>query len=147
MKFIKNSFSLLKKALGLGFGYVRNHEFISVKTVNELKSLVRSPMVKLGVSLIPGKLPLQIYNILDTIALPILTEVAIIHGIILENEKDSVSVELIIERMKGVFPKKEAHIYADYGARLNYRLADGQLSKKESWQQVQDTYNTFFKDK
>lgn len=147
MKYLKQAFSFIKKTLGLGFGYIRDHEFISVEVVNHLKSLVRSPMVQTGARLTPTKKDDRLLVIIDTIALPILAEVAVMHSIIRYNEKNSVSIDLIIERIKLAHPDKESHIYADFGARLNYRLADGHVSLKESWDQIQDTFNTFYKGK
>lgn len=147
MKFLKQAFSFIKKTLGLGFGYVRNHEFISVETVNHFKSIVRSKAVKAGVKITPTKFDDKLQVFLDTIAIPILEEVALLHGIIRDNEKNSEAIDLIIDRIRILSPEKEGQVYADFGARLNYRLADGHVSLKESWDQVQDTFNTFFKKK
>lgn len=143
----KQAFSFLKKTLGLGFGYVRNHEFISVEVVNHFKSIVRSKAVKAGVKITPTKFDDKLQVFLDTIAIPILEEVALLHGIIRDNEKNSEATDLIIDRIRILSPEKEGQVYADFGARLNYRLADGHLDMIESWEQVQDTFNTFFKKK
>lgn len=147
MKFLKQALSFLKKNLGLGFGYVRNHEFISVETVNHFKSIVRSQIVKKGVKITPTKYDDKLQVFLDTIAIPILEEVALLHGILRNNEKNSEATDLIIDRIRILSPEKEGQVYADFGARLNRRLADGRLSNSESWEQVQDTWYTFFKKK
>lgn len=147
MKPLKKAFSWLKKAIGLGFGYIQNHDFISVEMTNHLKTMVRSKVVQGAVRLTPTKLDDKGLDFLDKVALPIIAEIAAIHGIIRENEKNSVAVDLIIERLKLLNPSLEAQVYIDYAARLNHRLADGVLSGSEAWRQSQDTYNTFFKNK
>lgn len=145
MKPIKKAFSWIKKNIGLGFGIIRNHEFISVETTQHLKNLVRSPMVVGAVRLTPTKFDDRIHAILDKIVLPILHEVVIIHSIIKEHEKNSVAVEAILERVKNLHPDTESLIYQSFAARLNQRLADGVLTLKESWEQAQDVYITFYK--
>lgn len=145
MKPIKKAFSWVKKILGLGFGVVRNHDFIAVEITENLKNIVRSPVIKGGIRLIPNKFVGDTYRFLDEQALPVLHEVAVIHGIIQNNEKNSVAVEKIIERLRALYPEKEGKVYADYAGRLNHRLSDGILSLKESWDQAQDTWYTFFK--
>lgn len=147
MKPIKKAFSWLKKTIGIGFGIIRNHEFISVETTEHLKNLVRSPMVTGAVRLTPTKFDDRIHQALDKIVIPILQEVAIIHNIIKEYEKNSVAVDMILERMSKVNSDVEASIYQSFAARLNHRLADGVITLKEAWEQAQDVYVTFYKGK
>jgi hypothetical protein len=112
---------------------------------NHLKSIVRSKVVQGAVRLTPTKLDDKGLDFLDTIALPVIAEIAAIHGIIRESEKNSVAVDLIIDRLRLLSPGQEAKVYADYAGRLNYRLADGVFTAQESWEQAQDTFYTFFK--
>jgi len=147
MKAFKKAFSWIKAKVGLGFGYIRNHNFISVEMTNHLKAMVRSEIVQGAVRPNPTKLDDKGLDFLDKVALPIIAEIAVIHGIIRENEKNSVSVDLIVDRLRLINPGLEAKVYTDYAARLNYRLADGVLSGSEAWRQSQDTYETFFKNK
>lgn len=147
MKNLKKAFSWIKEKVGISFGYIKNHDFIAVEYVNHFKSIVRSPFVQAGVSLFPGTFAPKVLQFLDQKALPILSEVLFIHGIIRESEKNSIAVELIIERWKEISPSMESKVLADYAGRLNYRLADGVFTMKESWEQAQDTFFTFFKSK
>lgn len=147
MKPIKKVFSWLKKNIGLGFGIIRNHEFISVETTQHLKNLVRSPVVVGAVRLTPTKFDDRIFAILDKIVLPILQEVVIYHNIIKEYEKNSVAVDGILEKIAKLHPDSESLIYQSFAARLNQRLSDGILTLKESWEQAQDVYITFYKSR
>lgn len=145
MKPAKRFFSWLKKTVGLGFGYVKNHQFISVETTEQLKKLVRSNVIHTAVRLTPTKFDDTVHAIVDSIVIPILQEVAIANGIIREHEKSSTAVSAILERIKVLKPNEEAKIYADFAGRLNHRLSDGVLTLAEAWEQAQDTFFTFFK--
>lgn len=147
MKILKRAFSWVKAKVGLGFGYIQNHDFIAVELTNHLKSMVRSKVVQGAVRLTPTKLDDKGLDWLDKVALPVIAEIAAIHGIIRESEKNSVAVEQIIDRLSLLSPGQEGKVYADYAGRLNYRLADGVLSDQEAWEQAQDTFYTFFKGK
>jgi hypothetical protein len=145
MKFLKRAFSWVKAKVGLGFGYIQNHDFIAVQATNHLKNLVRSPILRTGVKLTPTLLDDKALEILEKTALPILEEVCIILGIIRDHEKNSVTVEKLIERIQLLHPDSEAEVYIAYAGRLNHRLADSVLSLQEAIEQAQDTFYTFFK--
>lgn len=145
MKPIKKAFSWIKKQIGLGFGYVRNHQFIAVETTENLKKLVRSQVIHTAVRLTPTKFDDTVHAIVDSIVIPILQEVAISNDIIRQNQKNSVAIEQILERISKLVPSQEAKIYAEFAGRLNHRLADGVLTLEEAWDQAQDTFFTFFK--
>jgi len=147
MKFLKKAFSWLKSTFGFGMGMIRDHTFLAVEITENLKALVRSPITRAVVSLTPFTWDDKIRTYADSIVLPILAEVAHMAGVIRENQKDSVAIEMIIARLKTLHPDEEAKVYQDFAARMNYRLADGVFSLKESWEAAQDTWYTFFKKK
>ena len=126
-------------------GVIRNHSFIAVEVTNHLKSIVRSPIVQGAVKLTPTKFDDKILAILEGLALPVLKEVVAVHYIIKEYEKNSIAIDQIIFRLKQINPDLEGKVYADFAARLNYRLADGTITLAEAWEQAQDTFFTFFK--
>ena len=145
MKALKKAFSWLKKTVGLGMGVIRNHSFVAVLVTDRLKSIVRSPIVQAGVKLTPTLVDDRALAFVDKVALPVLEEVCIIHGILREHEKNSVAVEEIIERLQHIAPELETKVYIDYAGRLNLRMADGILTLQEAIDQAQDTFFTFFK--
>lgn len=147
MKTIKKLFSWIKSTFGLGMGLVRNHSFLAVEATELLKKAVRSPYTRVAISLIPGHWAEPVRKFAERIILPILAETTFMAGLIRENQKDSVAIELIIDRLRTLHPDQEAKVYQEFAARMNYRLADGVFSLQECWESAQDIWHSFFKNK
>lgn len=147
MKFLKQLFSVIRTALGIGLGFVRNHNFHAVEITEQLKKAVRSKAAYRSVELIPGQWDNRLRTYADEKLFPVLSEVAKMVQIIRDNEKDSIAIDEIIKRLGELNPSEEAKVYQEYAARWNHRFADGRLTFAEAWDAAQDTFFTFFKKK
>jgi hypothetical protein len=139
--------SFVKSLLGNVFDEFRKHSELAVKVTDNIKKLVESPIADVAVTIIPG----DVDNILVEKARNILPEVvekvAILHGILKENDKNSDIVNSVIENLKQLNPDVRVSFWVLFSGELNKALSDGKLTLAESFVLAQMAYIELKKNK
>ena len=129
--FAKIAYSV-KNMFGKGFESFRKYSHVAVKVTNELKHAVESPYAEIAVNLLPGNIDnlilIQLKKVLPVIAL----KMAIIHGVLSTNDKNSDAVLKLIEYLKKLSPDARTGFWLRFSGELNMALADGEISLSEA---------------
>jgi len=124
--FVKNKYKSL-------FDLLRDNSEIAVKVTAKLKGIVESPITDIITDIIPGDLDDKIHEKLKIIVPIIATKVAIAHGILSVNTKDSDAIGLIIENLKNeINMGLKVSFWVMFSGELNKALSDDKITLAEA---------------
>lgn len=115
------------------FEIFRLNSEVAVKVTNTLKSIVESPITDYATDLIPGDLDDKIHEKLKVIIPIVAQKMAIAHGILSVNDRDTDAVSAIIEHLKNeVNPGLKISFWIMFAGELNIALSDGKITLSEA---------------
>ena len=92
--------SFVKSILGNIFDEFKKHSEAAVKVTGNIKKLVESPIADVVVTVIPGDIDNAIVEKLRKVLPEVTQKVAILHGILKENDTNSDIIGSVIENLK-----------------------------------------------
>jgi hypothetical protein len=132
--------SFVKNLFGNVFSELKKHSELAVKVTDNIKKLVESPIADVISVIIPGDAD-DILIAKARVVLPqVVEKVAILHGILKENDTNSDVVANIIENLKQLNPDARISFWVMFAAELNKALSDGKLTLAESFVLTQMSY-------
>jgi hypothetical protein len=146
MNFFKKLGNFLASIFNVGFGFIKNHSFIAVAVTQNLKHAVEGQWDNRIASIIPGNWAPELVKAVEHYAPLVADKVLIAHNI-LQADKQSDSVAVLIEWLRGLSKHERSEKIADFAGRMNHYLADGTISIAEAWEEAQNVYFDFFKGK
>jgi hypothetical protein len=137
----------IKKLIGLGPLFVRNRSYIAVKVTEGLKNFLEGPYDNIIAATIPGSWAPELVRYLEAKVPEFTLKVAIAHNIIHLDMNDEESLLKLKELYKQL-SEVDKHTYvAEFAGRMNYYLADGEISMAEGWNEAKEFYDMLFKNK
>lgn len=131
-KLMKKISRILRALFGDMFEFLRGNSQVAVKVTGNLKSLVESQFLDIATDIIPGDLDDKILKKARVIVPKVATQVAIVHGIIDANDKNSDAVAGIIEYLRKLNPDARVAFWIEFSAKLNVALSDDELDLFEA---------------
>jgi hypothetical protein len=125
---------------GKEFAFLKKNSGVAVKVTNILKDVVQSPLTSIVTSLIPGDVDNQIHKKLEAIIPRIAAEVALAHGIVQQAGAHHEMLAGIIEHVRKMLPEGRVGFWLEFSGRVNYALADGEISFAEAVALAQAVY-------
>jgi hypothetical protein len=126
IEFIKSKFQNI-------FEIFRLNSEVAVKVTNTLKSIVESPIVDFVTDLIPGDLDDKIHEKLKVVIPIVAQKIAITHGILSINDRNTDAISAIIEHLKNeVNPGLKISFWIMFAGELNIALSDGKITLSEA---------------
>lgn len=136
IKFMKNLFTKIinsvKSIFGKGFDLLRDYSHVAVKVTDQLKYVVESPFADLATNLIPGDIDRIILVKLRKVLPKVAMQVAITHGILSTNDKNSNAIISIVEYLKTLNPEARIGFWITFSAQINIALSDDKLTLSEA---------------
>lgn len=132
--------AFVRKALGTIFDEFRKHSEAAVKVTANIKKFVESPITDVVTTLIPGDVDDAIAAKLRVVLPQVLQKVAIMHGILKENETNADVIENIIANLKEINPDARVSFWVLFSGELNKALSDGKLELAEAFILAQMAY-------
>ena len=132
-KVLKRILDFAKSKYQKLFNLLRINSEIAVKVTSKLKEIVESPITDIITDLIPGDIDDKIHEKLKIIIPKVAFKVAIAHGILSVETKDSDALGLIIEHLKKeVNPGLKVSFWVMFSGELNKALADDKITLAEA---------------
>lgn len=139
--------SFVKSILGNIFDEFKKHSEAAVKVTGNIKKLVESPIADVVVTVIPGDVDNAIVEKLRKVLPEVTQKVAILHGILKENDTNSDIVASVIENLKQMNPDARVSFWVLFSGELNKALSDGKLELAEAFVLSQMAYIELKKNK
>jgi hypothetical protein len=132
--------SFVKSLLGNIFDEFKKHSEAAVKVTGNIKKLVESPIADVVVTVIPGDIDNAIVEKLRKVLPEVTQKVAILHGILKENDTNSDIIANVIENLKQMNPDARVSFWVLFSGELNKALSDGKLDLAEAFVLSQMAY-------
>lgn len=132
--------SFVKSLLGNIFDEFKKHSEAAVKVTGNIKKLVESPIADVVVTIIPGDIDNAIVEKLRKVLPEVTQKVAILHGILKENDTNSDIIASVIENLKEMNPDARVTFWVLFSGELNKALSDGKLDLAEAFVLSQMAY-------
>jgi len=139
--------SFVKSILGNIFDEFKKHSEAAVKVTGNIKKLVESPIADVVVTVIPGDIDNAIVEKLRKVLPEVTQKVAILHGILKENDTNSDIIASVIENLKQMNPDARVTFWVLFSGELNKALSDGKLDLAEAFVLSQMAYIELKKNK
>ncbi|MEB2775249.1 hypothetical protein SYJ56_08010 [Algoriphagus sp. D3-2-R+10] len=136
-EYIKN---FIQKWIGVSFDFLKDNSGVAVNVTNKIKEIVESPLADIVTGIIPSDVDDKIKDRLRVIIPVVVDKLAILHGIVSVNEKNSDSIALIIEHLKLMNKDLRIDFWIRFAGELNIALSDGELSLSEGISLTQIIY-------
>jgi hypothetical protein len=130
----------VQRLLGNVFAEFRKHSEAAVRVTSKIKQLVESPITDVITTLIPGDIDDKIAEKLREVLPIALTKIAILHGILKENETNADVIGDIISNLKEMNPNARIAFWVMFSGELNVALSDGKLQLAEAFILAQMAY-------
>jgi hypothetical protein len=132
--------SFVKSLLGNIFDEFKKHSEAAVKVTGNIKKLVESPIADVVVTVIPGDIDNAIVEKLRKVLPEVTQKVAILHGILKENDTNSDIIANVIENLKQMNPDARVSFWVLFSGELNKALSDNKLDLAEAFVLSQMAY-------
>jgi hypothetical protein len=130
---LKRVFDFVRNKYKSLFDLVRINSETAVKVTAKLKEIVESPITDIITDIIPGDLDDKIHEKLKVVVPKIATKVAIAHGILSVETKDSDAVTSIIDHLKNELnPGLRISFWVMFSGELNKALSDDKITLAEA---------------
>lgn len=132
MKPLKKIIEFIKKKLANVFEFAKKNSIVAVKATNVLKQVVEGGAASFIVTLTKTDLDNKALAQLKIIVPKVAREMAIAHGIIQAADKNADALAAIIVHVQKLLPDGRTEFWVGFCGRVNFYMADGNLSLAEA---------------
>lgn len=132
LDFFKKLFAKVKELFSDSFDKLRIFSGVAVKVTAIMKEIVENPLLDITVDLTKTTKDNQILNKLKVIVPIVSNKIAVVHGILLVDDKQSDSVAKLLEYLRSISPEARVSFWILISGEVNKALADGKISLAEA---------------
>jgi hypothetical protein len=140
-RLLNNIWRGLKSIFEDSFDFVRKNSKIAVIVTDKLKLAVENKYAPFVVEIIPGEIDNIALDILKKYLPEVSYRIAVIHGLLQENDVKHEALDRIIEHLKTLNKDARVSFWVMFAGELNVALSDGKINLAEGLALSQLMYN------